>query len=82
MGDFNESDEDGNHSTGDFMKIGSKERVILTIDYHFQKQGPKSSRNCGSEEKIWDSWSVGVCLLSICFLRLLTVVHICRFFRK
>ena len=70
MGDFNKSDEDGNHSTGDFMKIGSKERVILTVDDHFQKHGSKSSRNCGSEERIWDSWSVGGLLTQYLFFKI------------
>ena len=45
MGDFNKSDENGNHSTGDFMKMGSQERVMLTVDDYFQKLGSKSSRN-------------------------------------
>ena len=72
MGEFNKSDENGNHSTGDFMKIGSKERVILTVDYHFQKHGSKSSRNCGSEERIWDSWSVGGLLTQYLFFKIIT----------
>ena len=49
--DFNQSDEDGNHSASDFMEMGGKERVILTVDYHFQKFGSETPRNCGSEKK-------------------------------
>ena len=67
MGDFNKSDENGNHSTGDFMKMGSQERVMLTVDDHFQKLGSKSSRNAVVREGYGIHGVLGVCLLRIYF---------------
>ena len=82
MGDFNKSDENGNHSTGDFMKMGSQERVMLTVDDYFQKLGSKSSRNVVVREGygIMECW--GLLTQGLFFLRLLIVVHTYRFFRK
>lgn len=50
--DFNQSDEDGSHSTCDFVEMGGRDMVTLKVDYPFLKLGSRSPGKCDSEKKI------------------------------
>ena len=56
--DFNQRDEDGNHSASEFVEIRVTKLVTLNVDYAFQKLGSKGPGNSGSEKKIQGPWRV------------------------